>query len=143
MNIIIDYLGFKSLAISNWFNNRTTKVLDLSSSLTFFFCFLFSNDHYLPSLFSLSHPLDEVKPIISRHHGEWFYSSDKHAYTSAGLATDEHLVLRFDEIDRVHSLWLLRKCTDEVTSFIREFLSLTFISKGSSSSNEYDLTNIE
>lgn len=76
--------------------------------------FVSSNDHYLPSLFSLSHPLDEVKPIISRHHGEWFYSSDKHAYTSAGLAMDEHLLLRFDEIDRVHSLWLLRKCTDEV-----------------------------
>ncbi|UJR26009.1 hypothetical protein I4U23_007355 [Adineta vaga] len=72
-----------------------------------------SNDHYLPSLFSLSHPLDEVKPIISRHHGEWFYSSDKHMYTTAGLAMDEHLILRYDEIDRVHSLWLLRKCTEE------------------------------
>lgn len=72
-----------------------------------------SNDHYLPNLFSLSHPLDEVKPIISRHHGDWFYSSDKHCYTMAGLASDEQLLLRFDEIDRVHSLWLLRKCTDE------------------------------
>ncbi|CAF4540754.1 unnamed protein product, partial [Rotaria sp. Silwood1] len=67
-----------------------------------------SNDHYLPNLFSLSHPLDEVKPVISRHHGEWFYSFDKHVYTTAGLASDEQLILRFDEIDRVHSLWLLR-----------------------------------
>ncbi|CAF3428235.1 unnamed protein product [Rotaria socialis] len=72
-----------------------------------------SNDHYLPNLFSLSHPLDEVKPVISRHHGDWFYSSDKHVYITAGLAIDEQLLLRFDEIDRVHSLWLLRKCTDE------------------------------
>ncbi|CAF3891883.1 unnamed protein product, partial [Rotaria magnacalcarata] len=72
-----------------------------------------SNDHYLPNLFSLSHPLDEVKPVISRHHGDWFYSSDKHVYITAGLTIDEQLLLRFDEIDRVHSLWLLRKCTDE------------------------------
>ncbi len=54
--------------------------------------------------------------MISRHHGEWFYSSDKHVYTTAGLAIDEQLLLRFDEIDRVHSLWLLRKCTEEVNS---------------------------
>ncbi len=85
------------------------------------FSFIFRNDHYLPNLFSLSHPLDEVKPIISRHHGEWFYSSDKHVYTSAGLAIDEQLLLRFDEIDRVHSLWLLRKCTDEVNFFLLFF----------------------
>jgi len=111
------------------------------------FCnILFSlrNDHYLPNLFSLSHPLDEVKPVISRHHGEWFYSSDKHVYTSAGLAIDEQLLLRFDEIDRVHSLWLLRKCTDEVKffSFSFRFNSICF-SKGSSSSNKYDFTNIK
>jgi len=91
------------------------------------FSFIFRNDHYLPNLFSLSHPLDEVKPIISRHHGEWFYSSDKHVYTSAGLAIDEQLLLRFDEIDRVHSLWLLRKCTDEVNFFFSLCFSLNLI----------------
>lgn len=53
--------------------------------------------------------------------GDWFYTSDKHAYTSAGLALDEQLLLRFDEIDRVHSLWLLRKCTEEVNRDERSF----------------------
>ena len=55
---------------------------------------------------------------------------------------DEHLLLRFDEIDRVHSLWLLRKCTDEVKLF-SIFSLVNFRFKGSSSSNEHDLTNIE
>ena len=76
--------------------------------------------------------------------GEWFYSSDKHVYTTAGLAIDEQLLLRFDEIDRVHSLWLLRKCTDEVNS--KNFHILLFIMKsfeGSSSSNKYDVTNFK
>ena len=40
---------------------------------------------------------------------------------------DEHLLLRFDEIDHVHSLWLLRKCTDEVKNKrILKFLELKF-----------------
>ena len=68
--------------------------------------------------------MDEVKPIISRYHGEWFYSSDKHMYTTAGLAMDEQLILRYDEIDRVHSLWLFRKCTDEVN-----YLSLSLFQR--------------
>ena len=54
-------------------------------------------------------PRSSFSPI-----GEWFYSSDKHVYSSAGLAIDEQLLLRFDEFERVHSLWLLRKCTEEV-----------------------------
>jgi hypothetical protein len=134
------------LAISKWFNNRTS-IVNISFSLkSFNIFFTIRNDHYLPNLFSLSHPLDEVKPIISRHHGEWFYSSDKHVYTSAGLAIDEQLLLRFDEIDRVHSLWLLRKCTDEVSFFQNFFFWLfhfMFFLKGSSSSNKYDITHIE
>lgn len=59
----------------------------------------------------------EKSSSISSFLGDWFYSSDKHCYTMAGLASDEQLLLRFDEIDRVHSLWLLRKCTDEVSIF--------------------------
>jgi hypothetical protein len=135
------------LAISKWFNNRTTLVIKYFFLIKIL-CNIFRNDHYLPNLFSLSHPLDEVKPIISRHHGEWFYSSDKHVYTSAGLAIDEQLLLRFDEIDRVHSLWLLRKCTDEVNCFLLFFVFnlislLKKKTKGSSSSNKYDITNVK
>ena len=58
---------------------------------------------------------DVHRPMLCSVLGDWFYSSDKHVYTSAGLALDEQLLLRFDEIDHVHSLWLLRKCTEEVS----------------------------
>ena len=87
----------------------------------------------------LREPCSLISPI-----GEWFYSSDKHVYSSAGLAIDEQLLLRFDEFERVHSLWLLRKCTEEVNlSSSLPMVERIDLLPGSTSSNEYDAADVQ
>ena len=68
--LTISISGIQSLAISTRLGHRTTIVRLLLKLDRDIICIpRFRNDHYLPNLFSLTHPLDEVKPVISRHHG--------------------------------------------------------------------------
>ncbi|CAF0874777.1 unnamed protein product [Didymodactylos carnosus] len=120
--VVVEHNSISVIGMDNGLTKVTLPLVLLNdkriniSSIVNLFVYLprfYRNDHYLPNLFTLSHPLDEVKPIISRLNGEWFYGSDKRSYITSGLAADEQLLLRYDEVNQIHSLWLFRKCTAE------------------------------
>ena len=70
----------------------------------------------MPTIFSLTHPLEDVKPIVYRRQDcrrpNYFTDTQTNVvYTHP----DERLIMTYDSVIGVHSLWKARKATEQVT----------------------------
>ncbi|XP_011601409.2 anaphase-promoting complex subunit 1 [Takifugu rubripes] len=78
----------------------------------------------LPTIFSMLHPLDEIAPVVCKPGGHFEgsrvqYASDA-AMTIVFSCCQPSLVVSYDTVQAIHSVWVLRKVTcDERSSVLR------------------------
>ncbi|MXQ90209.1 hypothetical protein E5288_WYG017338 [Bos mutus] len=91
----------------------------------------------LPTLFSMLHPLDEITPLVCKS-GSLFGSSRvqyvvDHAMKIVFLHTDPSIVMTYDTVQGLHSVWALRRVkTENVATSSSLTAHLRSLSKGDS-----------
>ncbi|KAM3605750.1 uncharacterized protein V6R79_003985 [Siganus canaliculatus] len=78
----------------------------------------------LPTVFSMLHPLDEIAPVVCKPTGLFEGSRVQYASDSTMKilfsCSQPSLVVSYDTVQRLHSVWVLRKVTpDERSSVLR------------------------
>ncbi|XP_023412805.2 anaphase-promoting complex subunit 1 isoform X4 [Loxodonta africana] len=79
----------------------------------------------LPTLFSMLHPLDEITPLVCKS-GSLFGSSRvqyvvDHAMKIVFLNTDPSIVMTYDTVQGLHSVWVLRRVKPEEENVVLKF----------------------
>uniref|UniRef100_A0A452FKB4 Anaphase-promoting complex subunit 1 n=1 Tax=Capra hircus TaxID=9925 RepID=A0A452FKB4_CAPHI len=79
----------------------------------------------LPTLFSMLHPLDEITPLVCKS-GSLFGSSRvqyvvDHAMKIVFLHTDPSIVMTYDTVQGLHSVWALRRVKTEEGNAVLKF----------------------
>ncbi|ELK26073.1 Anaphase-promoting complex subunit 1 [Myotis davidii] len=79
----------------------------------------------LPTLFSMLHPLDEITPLVCKS-GSLFGSSRvqyvvDHAMKIVFLSTDPSIVMTYDTVQCLHSVWVLRRVKAEEENAVLKF----------------------
>ncbi|XP_025210775.1 anaphase-promoting complex subunit 1 [Theropithecus gelada] len=79
----------------------------------------------LPTMFSMLHPLDEITPLVCKS-GSIFGSSRvqyvvDHAMKIVFLNTDPSIVMTYDAVQNVHSVWTLRRVKSEEENVVLKF----------------------
>nr|5LGG_A Chain A, Anaphase-promoting complex subunit 1,Anaphase-promoting complex subunit 1,Anaphase-promoting complex subunit 1,Anaphase-promoting complex subunit 1 [Homo sapiens] len=79
----------------------------------------------LPTMFSMLHPLDEITPLVCKS-GSLFGSSRvqyvvDHAMKIVFLNTDPSIVMTYDAVQNVHSVWTLRRVKSEEENVVLKF----------------------
>uniref|UniRef100_A0A8C6DUY4 Anaphase promoting complex subunit 1 n=1 Tax=Moschus moschiferus TaxID=68415 RepID=A0A8C6DUY4_MOSMO len=79
----------------------------------------------LPTLFSMLHPLDEITPLVCKS-GSLFGSSRvqyvvDHAMKIVFLHTDPSIVMTYDTVQGLHSVWALRRVKTEEGNVVLKF----------------------
>ncbi|KAB1256695.1 Anaphase-promoting complex subunit 1 [Camelus dromedarius] len=79
----------------------------------------------LPTMFSMLHPLDEITPLVCKS-GSLFGSSRvqyvvDHSMKIVFLNTDPSIVMTYDTVQGLHSLWALRRVKTEEENVVLKF----------------------
>uniref|UniRef100_A0A8D0Y0E0 Anaphase-promoting complex subunit 1 n=1 Tax=Sus scrofa TaxID=9823 RepID=A0A8D0Y0E0_PIG len=79
----------------------------------------------LPTMFSMLHPLDEITPLVCKS-GSLFGSSRvqyvvDHAMKIVFLSTDPSIVMTYDTVHGLHSVWTLRRVKTEEENVVLKF----------------------
>uniref|UniRef100_A0A8C4LC57 Anaphase-promoting complex subunit 1 n=1 Tax=Equus asinus asinus TaxID=83772 RepID=A0A8C4LC57_EQUAS len=79
----------------------------------------------LPTMFSMLHPLDEITPLVCKS-GSLFGSSRvqyvvDHAMKIVFLNTDPSVVMTYDTVQSLHSVWALRRVKPEEENVVLKF----------------------
>uniref|UniRef100_A0A8I3ZYH1 Anaphase-promoting complex subunit 1 n=1 Tax=Callithrix jacchus TaxID=9483 RepID=A0A8I3ZYH1_CALJA len=79
----------------------------------------------LPTMFSMLHPLDEITPLVCKS-GSLFGSPRvqyvvDHAMKIVFLNTDPSIVMTYDAVQNVHSVWTLRRVRSEEENVVLKF----------------------
>ncbi|XP_054431522.1 anaphase-promoting complex subunit 1 isoform X1 [Pteronotus mesoamericanus] len=79
----------------------------------------------LPTMFSMLHPLDEITPLVCKS-GSLFGSSRvqyvvDHAIKIVFLHTDPSIVMTYDTVQNLHSVWVLRRVKVEEENAVLKF----------------------
>uniref|UniRef100_A0A452U4A4 Anaphase-promoting complex subunit 1 n=1 Tax=Ursus maritimus TaxID=29073 RepID=A0A452U4A4_URSMA len=79
----------------------------------------------LPTMFSMLHPLDEITPLVCKS-GSLFGSSRvqyvvDHAMKIVFLNTDPSIIMTYDTVQSLHSVWALRRVKTEEENVVLKF----------------------
>ncbi|XP_030877983.1 anaphase-promoting complex subunit 1 [Leptonychotes weddellii] len=79
----------------------------------------------LPTMFSMLHPLDEITPLVCKS-GSLFGSSRvqyvvDHAMKIVFLNTDPSIIMTYDTVQCLHSVWALRRVKTEEENVVLKF----------------------
>uniref|UniRef100_A0A452U4G1 Anaphase-promoting complex subunit 1 n=1 Tax=Ursus maritimus TaxID=29073 RepID=A0A452U4G1_URSMA len=87
--------------------------------------YLFITREPLPTMFSMLHPLDEITPLVCKS-GSLFGSSRvqyvvDHAMKIVFLNTDPSIIMTYDTVQSLHSVWALRRVKTEEENVVLKF----------------------
>ncbi|XP_019518437.1 PREDICTED: anaphase-promoting complex subunit 1 isoform X7 [Hipposideros armiger] len=79
----------------------------------------------LPTMFSMLHPLDEITPLVCKS-GSLFGSSRvqyvvDHTMKIVFLSTEPSIVMTYDSVQSLHSVWVLRRVRAEEENVVLKF----------------------
>ena len=83
----------------------------------------------VPTIFSVMHPLDEPRPVTCKVQGKVCYICDT-AVSVVFTCSDPALVMTYDSVIGLHSVWEVTKAKPEVSFLNRSFQESMFLLTG-------------